>query len=241
MSGFGGQDVIELLLVDDDDNFAAELGEYLTAHGFEVGRLASFAGLEDRLRREQPALLLLDQFLGRFDSLPLLPKLRAAFAGGIIVLTGNQADTDRILGLELGADDFVTKSQQPREILARLHAVLRRVNRQLVQLPEAVAAPQPWKLDSHRRELFAPNGHRVDLTSTEYELLAYFRVHEGQPLSRDELSAAVLNRAYTPIDRSVDNLVARIRLKLKPFVGDQMVIKSVRAAGYVFVGFNTTD
>jgi DNA-binding response OmpR family regulator len=240
-----------VILVDDDEAFAAEFAEYLEAHGFRVTRLTTLHDLDEQIAAVQPALLVLDQFLGKLDSLTMLPRIRARFNGGILVLTGNQAPMDRVIGLELGADDFIPKTQPPREILARLHAVLRRVYAQpgvtwgQIAEPQAAAPAAPsataWKLDTHRRELLAPDGSIVELTAAEFDLLAYLQAREGAVVSRDDLSMAVLRRKFLSNDRAVDNLVARIRVKLRPFLGERTLIKSVRAAGYVFVGFDAAD
>jgi DNA-binding response OmpR family regulator len=194
-----------------------------------------------------PQLVVLDQFVGDQDSLTILAQLRKGYLGGVVVLTGNDEQVDRVIGLELGADDFVSKAQPAREILARLRAVLRRAMPP-AELPVAPAVPArdakpaaAWTFDTRRRELLAPGGTAVSLTAMEFELLAYLHAREGTVVSRDELSEAILRRKFSPLDRSLDNLVARIRAALKPFEGDRNAIKSVRGAGYVFVGFDATD
>jgi len=238
-----------VLLVDDDEAFAAEFAEYLGSNGFRVTKLTHLQDIEQQLLAIRPAVLVLDQFLGKLDALTMLPRIRKLFTGGVLVLTGNQEPMDRIIGLELGADDFIPKTQPPREILARLHAVLRRVAGHRAGMPApsdeanaaAPAAARSWRLDSHRRELLTPDGALVDLTGAEFDLLAYLHSRESRVISRDDLSVAVLHRRFLATDRSIDNLIARIRVKLRPFIGERTVIKSVRAAGYVFVGFDAAD
>jgi DNA-binding response OmpR family regulator len=240
-----------LLLIDDDDSFSTEFSEYLGMHGFSVARLALLDNLVAQLGAFQPHVIVLDQFLAALDTLTILGDVRARFGGGIVMLTGNQEQQDRVVGLELGADDFINKTQPPREILARLRAVLRRVvvgagagaesedDDRASAAPPVAALPGPpvWDLNTQRRELLAPDGSPVRLTSMEFELLAYLAARSCETVSRDELSMAVLRRSFSPFDRSLDNLVARIRIALRPFLGGLMPIKSIRGVGYVFVGF----
>lgn len=232
-----------VLLVEDDDAFAEEIADYLGSHGLRVVRTPTLDGIMGQMRDLAPHLILLDQFVGDQDSLTILAQLRKNYPGGVVVLTGNEEQIDRVIGLELGADDFVSKSQPPREILARLRAVLRRVtaSNDLASHagpPQQTPASSGWTFDTRRRELLAPGGIAMSLTSMEFELLAYLHAREGTVVSRDELSEAILRRRFSPLDRSLDNLVARIRSALKPFEGERNAIKSVRGAGYVFVGFD---
>ncbi len=243
-------------MIDDDESFAAEFCEYLEAHRFGVKRLASAENLGAHLGAMQPHLLVLDQFLAQIDALTILQDVRAQFGGGIVMLSGNPDHHDRIVGLELGADDFISKSQSPREILARLRAVARRVggrpnldrrapsldyveHHRNAALPPSpmLSPPASWAIDTQRRELHTPAGALVRLTAMEFEVLAYLAARAGQTVSRDELSTAVLRRVFAPLDRSLDNLVTRVRIALRPFLGARMPIKSVRGVGYVFVGF----
>jgi two-component system OmpR family response regulator len=236
-----------VLLVEDDEAFADEMSDYLNSHGLRVTRVKTLDGIIDHTRQLGPHLIVLDQFVGDQDSLTILAQLRNHYLGGIVVLTGNDEQVDRVIGLELGADDFVSKAQPPREILARLRAVLRRA----ASSPEPPALSEPpttedkpsqdWCIDTRRREVLAPGGMVVPLTAMEFELLAYLHSRVGEVVSRDELSEAILRRKFSPLDRSLDNLVARIRGALKPFEGERSVIKSVRGAGYVFVGFDAAE
>ncbi len=234
-----------VLLVDDDDSFATEFSDYLGLHGLSVTRMASLEGIAERLQALRPDLVILDQFLVGLDTLTMVGEVREQFGGGIVVLTGNEEKHDRIVGLELGADDFISKAQPPREILARLRAVLRRVDpvrNAVAGGPAGSATPapadkSPWKLDTLRRQVCTPDGVPVPLTSTEFNLLAYLKAREGEPVSRDDLSMAILRRGFVPYDRSLDNLVGRIRQAFKPFPGTGFAIKSVRGVGYVLVGF----
>ncbi len=233
----------DILLVEDDDAFAAELGEYLQNHGLTSSRIATLGHVADAIGKTAPRIVVLDQFVGGGDALTLLPMLRKSYSGGLVVLTANRDETDRVVGLELGADDFIVKTQPPREILARLRAVLRR------SLPAAAAeqAETPtasadrrgdgWRIDHAIRALLTPCGVRVALTSMEFELLAYLSARAGETVPRLELYGAVLRR-HPPVrqDRAIDNLVSRVRVALAPFIGNHNPIKSMRGIGYIFVG-----
>src|SRR5215469_4000751 len=233
----------DILLVDDDDTFAEELSAYLNVHGFAVEHCGSMEGAFDRLSSRSPDIVILDQFLGTVDSLSMIKRLRRRFLGGLMILTGNAEPTDRIVGLELGADDFVSKLTSPREIVARLRSLQRRSqNLALMQddapPPKAPEHPGKWVLDMSRRELFAPNGELVHLTSAEFGTLRHLNAHKGQPVSRDDLSRAVLHRRFDALDRSIDNLVSRLRKKFESLDPTCRVLKTVRGEGYVFVGFD---
>jgi DNA-binding response OmpR family regulator len=233
----------DVLLVEDDDSFAQEIGEYLQNHGLTSTRISGLDNLGEDIRRLGPRVVLLDQFIGGSDALILLPQLRTVYAGGLVVLTANRDETDRIVALELGADDFIVKTQPPREILARVRAVMRRSAQIIVPTDRAdVLADEPgsrrsWLIDLSRRALFAPDGTQVHLTSTEFELLAYLSARTGQTAPRAELYAAILRRpAYGSDDRAIDNLVSRVRAALAPFLPHHNPIKSMRGVGYIFVG-----
>jgi two-component system OmpR family response regulator len=234
----------DVLLVDDDDTFAEELGAYLISHGFEVDRSKTMEQAFERITNNMPDIVILDQFLGTVDSLSMINQLRQQFSGGLMVLTGNVESTDRIVGLELGADDFVSKVISPREILARLRSLLRRPQAYANSASEEVlmADNRPhigrWVLDTSRHELFGPDGQLVHLTSAEFGTLRHLNAHKGQPVSRDDLSRAVLHRRFDALDRSIDNLVSRLRKKFESLDPNCRVLKTVRGEGYVFVGFD---
>ncbi len=232
----------DLLLIEDDDSFARELGEYLSNHGLSSLRIPSLESLADHIRVLNPRVVLLDQFVGGSDALTLLSDLRGVYNGGLVVLTANHDETDRVVGLELGADDFIVKTQPPREILARLRAVLRRS----ASLPAADIADAPaedvvdasgWLIDRGRRAVFTPDGTQVHMTSTEFELLAYLSRRTGLTTTRPDLYAAILRRApYGSDDRAIDNLISRLRATLAPFLQSHNPVKSMRGVGYIFVG-----
>jgi len=234
----------EILLVDDDDSFAEELSAYLNVHGFAVDVAGSMDAAFDYISVKSPDIVILDQFLGAVDSLSMIRQLRRRFPGGLMILTGNAEPTDRIVGLELGADDFVSKLTSPREVVARLRSLQRRSQNLAAQQQEdapPATAPERsgrWVLDMSRQELFAPDGRLVHLTSAEFGTLRHLNAHKGQPVSRDDLSRAVLHRRFDALDRSIDNLVSRLRKKFEALDPTCRVLKTVRGEGYVFVGFD---
>ncbi len=233
-----------IILVEDDLTFAQELVEFLEAHGLTTSHLVTLDDLAGRLRDDHPDLLILDQFVAGNDSLPYLADVKTAFDGGVVVLTGNQDRTDRIVALESGADDFIAKSLDPRELLARLRAVLRRASSVAAKAPSA--SPQPaadgtWQIDTRRLELRAPSRALVPLTRTEFQAMLVLVQKAGHMVTRDKLSTMVLERPFSPLDRSVDNMISRIRKALEPHLGGQPAISSVRGKGYVFDAFSLED
>jgi len=233
----------DILLVDDDDTFAEELSAYLSVHGFAVDLAQSMDEAFERIAIKSPNIVILDQFLGTVDSLSMIRQLRRHFPGGLMILTGNAEPTDRIVGLELGADDFVSKLTSPREIVARLRSLQRRSQNLAAQhedAPPAKASARAgkWVLDTSRQELFAPDGRLVHLTSAEFGTLRHLNANKGKPVSRDDLSRAVLHRRFDALDRSIDNLVSRLRKKFEALDPTCRVLKTVRGEGYVFVGFD---
>jgi DNA-binding response OmpR family regulator len=237
----------DVLLVEDDNTFAEELSLYLSSHGIEVFHASSMEIAFERLAEKTPDVIVLDQFLGSTDTLSVIRRLRQEYSGGVMFLTGNAESTDRIVGLEMGADDFVSKLISPREILARLRSLLRRPRAFVANDDQAPGEAAPgrraghtgrWVLDTNRHELFGPDGKLVHLTSAEFGTLRHLNAHKGQPVSRDDLSRAVLHRRFDALDRSIDNLVSRLRKKFEALDPSCRVLKTVRGEGYVFVGFD---
>ncbi len=230
-----------VVLIEDDEAFAEELVDFLDAHGVHAHHFASPKGLELHIERLEPDLVILDQFVGGKDLLSVMSDLRKHFHGGMIVLTGNQDAVDRVVALECGADDFVSKSLGSRELLARIRAVLRRA----IPQPVHARAPQPvveapqgaWVVDQRRQEVRAPNGAALPLTAMQFDALVFMARNAGRLMTRDELSEAVLHRPFTPLDRSLDNLLSNIRKRIEVHVEGEPVIRSVRGRGYVFTAF----
>jgi two-component system OmpR family response regulator len=182
-------------------------------------------------------LIVLDLMLPGEDGLTLCRNLRAKSRIPIIMLTAMGEETDRIVGLEMGADDYLAKPFNPRELLARIKAVLRRVAQAPAPVPVeggAVLEFAGWTLDRDRRELQRPDGILVPLTSGEYELLAVFATHPGRVLSRDQLLDLARGREAQPFDRSIDVQVSRLRRKIEAEPQAPRLIKTVRNGGYTF-------
>jgi DNA-binding response OmpR family regulator len=225
--GCGGLMPYRVALVDDEPDFAAELGAYLEANGCTVwlhGGGASFLGA---LPAEEPELVILDHRLRGESGISVLRQLRETSDLPCIMLTGASSEVDRILSLELGADDHVAKTASPRELLARISAVLRRSG------PRRSPAERPWRLDEGRRDVIRPDGQGTGLTAAEYRVLAVLAAREGQAVERRTICLEALGRPWQADDRSVDVLVAKLRRKLD----GQDCIRSLRGHGYMFAGF----
>jgi two-component system OmpR family response regulator len=230
---------LRALLIEDDADFAAELGDYLRRHGLTPVVFPDTERFEAFIERGEitPSdLILLDLGLGDEDGLDFLRHRLRALGVPCIVLTGNDDATDRVVALELGADDYIVKTTPPREIVARIRAVMRRVAK---KGDARGAAPDggAWVLDPMQRDLLNPDGQRARLTAAEYDLLARLVQRQNEPVGRDELSRVVLDRPYSSVDRAIDNLIARLRKKIAHHGREIDVIKSVRQRGYVFTGF----
>jgi two-component system, OmpR family, response regulator len=183
-----------------------------------------------------PDLIVLDVMLPGEDGISLCRSVRARSEVPIIMLTARGDDTDRIVGLEVGADDYVPKPFNPRELLARVKSVLRRAN----SLPPNLRREETrwfkfagWRLDSMTRNLTAPDGVVVPLSSTEFKLLRVLLDHPGRVLTRDQLIELMLSREAGPFDRALDVQVSRLRQRLRDDAKDPVIIKTVRGQGYV--------
>ena len=218
------------------------LGNYLSGHGFRVSTLHSGAALMAMMAIDAPQVVLLDLGLPGEDGLSIARQIRENWRCGLLIVTGRGDPVDKVVGLELGADDYVTKPFDLRELLARTKAVLRRIAPPATE-PALQATPQVhdawcflnWTFDQGARRLLAPQGDEVPLTSGEFDLLAVFLQHPGRVLSRDFLLEHTRGREAGPFDRTIDVQVGRLRKKLEEDSQDPKIIKSVRGAGYVFV------
>jgi len=222
-----------ILVVEDEPVTRAKLAGYFEAEGYRVSEAADGEEMWRRLSRDWVDLVLLDINLPGEDGLYLTRRLRARFDIGIILVTGRTDEIDRIVGLEIGADDYVTKPFNQRELLARVKNLLRRV-------AAARTADTPtmrfndWEFDLRRRRLVAPDGRTVPLTRAEYELLAAFVRHPGVVMNRDRLLAHVTHRTWDPSDRTIDVLVGRLRRKLERDPKTPELIITAHGEGYVF-------
>lgn len=226
-----------VMIVEDDSELADEMATTLADYGMRTIHAGEWPAVETALADASPDLMILDQRLGPIDTLPRLPRLRSLTPAPILVLTGNRLEADRIVALELGADDFLLKPISGRELVARVRAHLRRA----AGRPAPAAPPngkRSWKLLDAERRLLRPNGTQVSLTAAEFDLLAALARRPGQVIGREDLTLEVLQRRWNPADRSLDNLVLRLRQKLGE--GGEHTISTVRNQGYVFTSFPTT-
>ncbi len=240
-----------ITVLDDDADITELLGNYLRGQGFRVSAVHKGAALMALMADDTPDLVLLDLGLPGEDGFVIARRLREHWQCGLVIVTGRGDAVDKIVGLEIGADDYVTKPFDLRELLARIKAVLRRTQGNGPALPtptpvSAQAAEQPavhrdrcrfagWLLDRGARRLHAPGGAEVALTHGEFELLAVFAAHPGRVLSRDFLLENTRGREAGPFDRTVDVQVGRLRKKIEPDPQEPQILKSVRGAGYILV------
>ena len=225
-----------ILVVDDHAEIREMLQTYLTQQGYRVSVAADGTNLRRTIDQESVDLVILDLMLPGEDGLSLTRYLREHFDVAIIILTGRGEIVDRIVGLELGADDYIAKPFDLRELLARTKSVLRRANKSAsaVEEPQQKVLFAGWALELDTRQLYSPQGSEVPLTTGEFELLVGFVNHPNKVLSRDELLDLTRNRKATPFDRSIDVQVGRLRRKIETNPDRPSIIKTVRGAGYVF-------
>jgi two-component system, OmpR family, response regulator len=226
-----------ILVVDDQQEICDLVREYLTDEGFRVTTANDGTGMREALARDPIDLVILDLVLRGEDGLQLARELRSQSDIGIIMLTGRGETVDRIIGLEMGADDYLSKPFHLRELLARVRSVLRRgATRGADRAATARSRIRfsGWSLDLASRELLSPSGEDVRLTTGEFELLAAFVNHANQVLSRDRLLDLSRHREAGPFDRTIDVQVGRLRRKLEDDPKNPSMIKTVRGGGYIF-------
>ena len=224
-----------LLLVDDEASLREPLAEYLTRQGFAVRQAEDAAKARSALLEETPDLVLLDIMMPGEDGLSLCRHLTEAKHLPVILLTARGEAMDRIVGLEIGADDYVPKPFEPRELVARIRSVLRRSTRS-ASTPEEDALYEfdGWRLDPLKRKLIDPEGTVVPISSAEFRLLVAFVAHPRQVLDRDRLLDMVQGREAHLFDRAVDNQVSRLRRKMEEDSRDPKLIQTVWGGGYRF-------
>lgn len=229
-----------ILVVDDDARIRQMLIRYFEGEGYRVSAVGDGRGMRETLQRGGVDIVLLDLVLpGGEDGLMLAREIRAGSDLPIIMLTGRDDVVDRIVGLEIGADDYIPKPFHLREVLARLRTVLRRRPRAEPAAPKAggeLIRFDGWQLDLGRRQLRAPGGAEIMLTTGEFDILAVLAGHPGRVFSRDMLMERTRGRTHEAFDRSIDAQIARLRKKVEPDPKAPALIKSVRGVGYVFTG-----
>lgn len=233
----GKHDNGHILIVDDQREICDLVQEYLASEGYRVSTAYDGAGMRRVIAQDPVDLVILDLMLPGEDGLTLARSLREESSVGIIILTGRGETVDRIIGLEMGADDYLPKPFHLRELLARVKSVLRRAStrsadRQGASRPRARFAG--WNLDLSTRELLSPAGEEVRLTTGEFDLLSAFVNNANQVLSRDRLLDLARNREAGPFDRTIDVQVGRLRRKLEDDPQRPTMIKTVRGSGYIF-------
>jgi len=230
-----------ILIVEDDFASRSLLVSYFEREGYQISETEQADDLVQRVEEQQVDLVLLDINLPGKDGLTLTRELRASSRVGIILVTSKGDEIDRIVGLELGADDYVTKPFNPRELLVRAKNLLWRVRDEGREVREnnrqaAMWNFEGWELDGSKRLLTAPDETSERLPEGEFKLLQALISHPGQVLSRDQLMDAIHDREWTPNDRSVDVLVGRLRRKLRDNPADPHFILTAHGAGYMFAG-----
>ncbi|MEH2560135.1 two-component system OmpR family response regulator [Bradyrhizobium algeriense] len=225
-----------ILLVEDDPEISRMLTDVLSESGFVALSVGSAVEMDALLARETVDLVVLDVMLPGEDGLSICRRLRAASAIPIIIVTARGEDVDRIVGLEIGADDYVAKPFNSRELVARIRALLRRAldGRETARLRARQLAFAGWRINPTTRQLQDPEGVRIAMTSVEFDLLLAFCRNPGRVLSRERLLELVHGGLAGPIERSIDVHVSRIRQKIEVDPRDPMLIKTVRLGGYLF-------
>lgn len=232
-----------VLIVDDDKEICALLSKFMAQHGYRVSVAHDGRSMMRTLESARIGLVVLDVMLPGEDGLSLCRRVRATSTTPIIMLTAVSEETDRILGLEMGADDYLAKPFNPRELLARVRAVLRRAGAPLVHAiadQGRILQFAGWRLDIAGRQLFSPTGALVPLRAAEFELLLALAERPQRVLSRDQLLDLSRGRAAASFDRSVDVQISRLRRKLKIDPKDPELIKTVRSGGYIFAAAVTS-
>lgn len=222
----------KILVIDDDEKLCLLLSEYLIKFGFEVvSAYTAEEGLK-KLALENPDLLILDIMLPGQDGLTVCKEIRRGSTIPIIMLTARGDVVDRIVGLEIGADDYLTKPFEPRELVARLQSVLRRASQ--VKQPEIIRVG-PVQIDLNRQSLKILD-QPVELTTMEYTILEIFVKNSGRVLTREKLMDALKGMDWDVYDRSIDVLISRLRQKLNDDPRNPTFIKTIRGSGYSFIG-----
>ncbi|MGD9153351.1 MAG: response regulator [Gammaproteobacteria bacterium] len=227
-----------ILVVDDDQQICDLLEGFLGKHGYQV--FAAHDGVQMRrtLKEKTVDLIILDVMMPGEDGITLCRQIREKLVTPIIILSAMGDETDRIVGLKMGADDYLPKPFNPKELLARIEALLRRTRGTLSAEPTLKQMPKfrflDWVLDCNKRHLIAPDGLTIPLSAGEYELLLTFIKHPQRVLSRDQLLDLTKEKEGTPFDRAIDVQVGRLRKKIERDIKNPQIIITVRGGGYEF-------
>jgi DNA-binding response OmpR family regulator len=224
------------MLVEDDMSLAEWFSDYLTEHGYMVTLVNRGDVAIELIREDQPDLVVLDIMLPVKDGFDVCREVRGFYHGPILMMTARDQEMDEVLGLELGADDYVTKPIKPRAMLSRVKALLRRVNNQEKSTPESENCIQfgQFHLDANSRTTLL-NGYKVPISSNEFDVLWYLAQSAGQVVNRNELVKAIRGIDYDGFDRSMDIIVSRLRKKLGDDANNPFRIKTIWGQGYLFV------
>lgn len=223
----------KILLVEDDERLASLVQSFLLQHGFEVQLVNNGLAVEATCREFQPDLVVLDLMLPGLDGFAVCRAIRPWYKSPILMLTAKQSDIDQVLGLELGADDYVIKPVEPRVLLARIHALLRR-SQPASTLDSHNLEFGKLQLSQAAREAYF-DGALVELTSYEFDLLWMLAKHAGQTVRREAIHKQIIGREYDGLDRTVDVRVSHLRRKLGDNADTPFRIKTVWGKGYLFV------
>ena len=225
-----------ILIVDDDEDIRKLLEEYLRKNGFDAHAVADGPAMREALAAKPASLVVLDLMLPGEDGLSLCRQLRSRSQVPVLMLTAKGDPVDRIIGLEMGADDYLAKPFDPRELVARIRSILRRAKAlpadTEINVPESFSF-SGWRLDTRERNLRAPDGVVVPLSGAEYRLLLIFLQNANAVVSRDQLSNFTFGHDADPLDRTIDMQVSRLRERLRDQAREPAIIKTVRGKGYV--------
>lgn len=229
---------VRLLLIDDEPSISEPLAEYLATHGFSVATAAHAADARAQLLGDRFDLAICDVMMPGEDGLSLTRFMRETLALPVILLTARSEETERVVGLEIGADDYVVKPFSPRELVARIRAVLRRAGAEPVDADPALQGEsfrfENWLLSTTTRALDHVDGRTVTLSTGEYQLLLALVRHPRQVMTRDRLLDLVRGREADIFDRAIDNLISRLRRKIEDDAKQPHLIKTVWGGGYTF-------
>ncbi|MCE2573039.1 response regulator [Motilimonas eburnea] len=224
----------QILIVDDDKEIRELLQQYLSKSGFDVATAEEGVAMFQCLSQNQPDLIILDVMMPGDDGFTLCQKIRRDSNVPIIMLTANSDETDRVIGLEIGADDYIAKPFSPRELLARIKALLRRAQFSASAEARYIHFAN-WRLDTQKRNLLSEDGEELALSGADYNMLMLFLQHPNQILDRDTISDATRGREALPMERGIDVQLSRLRQRLGDNGKNPKLIKTIRGAGYVLI------